>query len=227
MAVSSPYDFEVPWRPNFEAKMALVWAFASALIIAFSWAVPLFSQFSALLAVGCALAAACRGYQAYQRLLDASRLRSFGKAFIDLGDLEKKALQAAQRQALWLGTGFPWTDIEASKLHTLISLGVVRTLGKDAQQTEGAYWVHGLAPENDLYSELAHLVGHTLIVGTTRVGKTRLFDLLIAQAIFRGETVIIIDPKGDHALARNARAACDASGAGERFVYFHPAHPDR
>jgi len=227
MAVSSPYDFEVPWRPNFEAKMALVWALASALIIAFSWAVPLFSQFSALLAVGCALAAACRGYQAYQRLLDASRLRSFGKAFIDLGELEKKALQAAQRQALWLGTGFPWTDIEASKLHTLISLGVVRTLGKAAQQTEGAYWVHGLAPENDLYSELAHLVGHTLIVGTTRVGKTRLFDLLIAQAIFRGETVIIIDPKGDHALARNARAACEASGAGERFVYFHPAHPDR
>jgi hypothetical protein len=103
MAVSSPYDFEVPWRPNFEAKMALVWALASALIIAFSWAVPLFSQFSALLAVGCALAAACRGYQAYQRLLDASRLRSFGKAFIALGELEKKALKAAQRRALWLG----------------------------------------------------------------------------------------------------------------------------
>ena len=107
MAVSSPYDFEVPWRPNFEAKMALVWALASALIIAFSWAVPLFSQFSALLAVGCALAAACRGYQAYQRLLDASRLRSFGKAFIDLGELEKKALQAAQRQALCWEQGFP------------------------------------------------------------------------------------------------------------------------
>jgi hypothetical protein len=58
-------------RLSVEAKMALVWALASALIIAFSWAVPLFSQFSALLAVGCALAAACRGYQAYQRLLDA------------------------------------------------------------------------------------------------------------------------------------------------------------
>ena len=78
-----------------------------------------------------------------------------------------------------------------------------------------------------MYSELSHLVGHTLIVGTTRVGKTRLFDLLIAQAIFRGETVIIIDPKGDHGLAQNARAACEASGAGDRFVYFHPAHPDR
>jgi conjugal transfer pilus assembly protein TraD len=111
-----------------------------------------------------------------------------------------------------LGRGFPWTDIEATKLHTLMSMGVVRTLGKAAQHAEGSYWVHGLAPEQDIYSELANLVGHSLIVGSTRVGKTRLFDILIAQAIFRGETVIIIDPKGDHGLAQNARAACDASG---------------
>jgi conjugal transfer pilus assembly protein TraD len=227
MAVSSPYDFEVPWRPNFEAKMAMIWAVGSSLIILVSLAVPMFSQFAALLAIGCALAAAYRGYQAYKRLVDASRLKLFGKEFIDLAELERKAGLSAKQKAFWLGKGFPWTDIEATKLHTLISLGVVRTIGKAAQHTEGAYWIHGLAPESDLYSELSHLVGHTLIVGTTRVGKTRLFDLLIAQAIFRGETVIIIDPKGDHGLAQNARAACEASGAGDRFVYFHPAHPDR
>ena len=227
MAVSSPYDFEVPWRPNFEAKMAMIWAVGSSLIILVSHAVPMFSQFAALLAIGCALAAAYRGYQAYKRLVDASRLKLFGKEFIDLAELERKAGLSAKQKAFWLGKGFPWTDIEATKLHTLISLGVVRTIGKAAQHTEGAYWIHGLAPESDLYSELSHLVGHTLIVGTTRVGKTRLFDLLIAQAIFRGETVIIIDPKGDHGLAQNARAACEASGAGDRFVYFHPAHPDR
>ena len=227
MAVSSPYDFEVPWRPNFEAKMAIIWATGSAIIILFSLAVPMFSQFAALLAIGCALAAAYRGYHAYKRLVDASRLKLFGKEFIDLAELDRKAGLSAKQKTFWLGKGFPWTDIEATKLHTLISLGVVRTIGKAAQHTEGAYWIHGLAPESDLYSELSHLVGHTLIVGTTRVGKTRLFDLLIAQAIFRGETVIIIDPKGDHGLAKNARAACEASGAGDRFVYFHPAHPDR
>lgn len=227
MAASSPYDFEVPWRPNFEAKMALVWVAGSALILLVSIAVPMFSHFAALLAIACALAAAYRGYHAYKRLVDASRLKLFGREFIGLPELGKQARQSARQKSFWLGKGFPWTDIEAAKLHTLISLGVVRTIGKVAQHAEGAYWIHGLSPEKDLYSELSHLVGHTLIVGTTRVGKTRLFDLLIAQAIFRGETVIIIDPKGDHALARNARAACEASGAGDRFVYFHPAHPDR
>lgn len=207
--------------------MALVWVSGALLILLFAAATPLFSQFAAILAIGCAFAAAGRGYQAYMRLVESSRLELFGKEFIDLAALARKARESAQQSAFWLGRGFPWTDIEATKLHTLIALGVVRTLGKAAQQTEGAYWIHGLAPEIDLYSELAHLVGHTLIVGTTRVGKTRIFDLLIAQAIFRGETVIIIDPKGDHALARNARAACEACGAGDRFVYFHPAHPDR
>jgi conjugal transfer pilus assembly protein TraD len=225
--MSSPYDFELPWRPNFEARMALVWVGGALFILLFAVATALFSQFAAILAIGCAVAAAWRGYQAYMRLVESSRLKLFGKEFIDLAALAKKARESAQQSAFWLGRGFPWTDIEATKLHTLIALGVVRTLGKAAQQTEGAYWIHGLAPESDLYSELAHLVGHTLIVGTTRVGKTRIFDLLIAQAIFRGETVIIIDPKGDHALARNARAACEACGAGDRFVYFHPAHPDR
>ena len=227
MAASSPYDFEVPWRPNFEAKMALVWVAGSALILLVSITVPMFSHFAALLAIACALAAAFRGYHAYNRSVDTSRLKLFGKEFIELPELDVKAHQSAEKKSFWLGKGFPWTDIEATKLHTLISLGVVRTIGKVAQHAEGAYWIHGLAPENNLYSELSHLVGHTLIVGTTRVGKTRLLDLLIAQAIFRGETVIIIDPKGDHALAKNARAACEASGAGDRFVYFHPAHPDR
>lgn len=75
--------------------------------------------------------------------------------------------------------------------------------------------------------EVANLVGHTLLVGTTRVGKTRMMELLIGQAIMRGETVIIIDPKGDHALAENARKICAAMGCPERFVYFHPAHPEK
>jgi conjugal transfer pilus assembly protein TraD len=110
-------------------------------------------------------------------VVDASRLKRFGKEFIDLAELQKKARQCASRKTFWLGKGFPWTDIEANKLHALLSLGVVRTIGQAAQHTDGAYWVHGLAPEADLYSELSQLVGHTLIVGTTRVGKTRLFDL--------------------------------------------------
>ena len=57
-----------------------------------------------------------------------------------------------------------------------------------------------LAPNQDLYIPLEFLDGHTLIAGTTGAGKTRLFDVLIAQAVLRGEAVIILGPKGDRAL---------------------------
>ena len=224
---SSPYQFEVPWRPNYEARMAAVWALGAVSILLLTTVAPIFRGFGVVLGIGCVAGATVRSFQAYRRNVEDRRLKFFGKEFIDLEALQGKSRQAIATKSYWLGRGFPWTDIEATKLHTLMSMGVVRTLGKAAQHAEGSYWVHGLAPEQDIYSELANLVGHSLIVGSTRVGKTRLFDILIAQAIFRGETVIIIDPKGDHGLAQNARAACDASGEGDRFVYFHPAHPDR
>lgn len=224
---SSPYEFEVPWRPNFEARMMLVWSVGALFILLVSSWAPVFRGFGATLAIGCTIGGLIRGVQAYRRMVVDKRLTYFGKEFITLDALKNLARKAADARQYWLGRGFPWSDIEATKLHTLMSMGVVRTIGRVAQHHEGAYWVHGLAAEADLFSEVTNLVGHTLIVGSTRVGKTRLFDVLIAQAIFRGEAVIIIDPKGDHGLAQNARAACESNGELDRFVYFHPAHPDR
>lgn len=53
--------------------------------------------------------------------------------------------------------------------------------------------------------------------------NTRCFDLLISQAILRGECVIIIDPKGDADLKNKAQRACAALGRKNAFVMFHPA----
>ena len=77
-----------------------------------------------------------------------------------------------------------------------------------------------------MYQSISHSEGQNLIVGTTGSGKTRLFDLLISQAIMRNEAVIIIDPKGDKEMKENARIACEASGNPGRFVQFHPAFPE-
>lgn len=57
--------------------------------------------------------------------------------------------------------------------------------------------------------------------------NTRMFDLLISQAILRGEAVVIVDPKGDKDLAQAARMTCKALGREEDFLYFHPAFPDK
>jgi conjugal transfer pilus assembly protein TraD len=91
----------------------------------------------------------------------------------------------------------------------------------------GATWIHGLERrEQSLYQPLQHTAGHTLIVGTTGAGKSRSFDLMITQAVLRGEAVIIIDPKGDKDLKNAAKRACVMAGFPERFVFFHPGFPE-
>lgn len=216
-------DFEEPWRPVHEWPMALSWLAASAMTLAVTATLPVPHRAGVLATLGCLGIAAWRTKQALERSQARKRaVEKTRKQFITPKDLTAKLKDGR----FWLGRGFTWTDIEARKMHALIGKGVAETFGKEFI-SDGAHWLHGLAKEEDVYAELSLLEGHTLIVGSTGVGKTRLFDLLIGQAIARGEPVIIIDPKGDHGLAENARRMCEAMGQPERFVYFHPAHPEK
>ena len=225
------YEWESPWRPNFEATMSASWAGAAmfTLIAARYMPVPLPVKFSAIAMTVCTGMALYRGIGAWRRYVNLTRLDNYGKEFISIPELINKTEVATKKSSVWLGKGFDWTDVESQKMHALIGQGVAQTIGKitNERHLDGAYWIHGLDKETDRFMDIANLVGHTLLVGTTRVGKTRMMELLIGQAIIRNETVIIIDPKGDHALAENAKRICAAMGQPERFVYFHPAHPEK
>ena len=220
-------DFDNPWRPIYEWRQAAVWGTATAGCIAAAMLLPLPTSFANVSAVACAVAGLYRTYAAWGRQEAKSKATNTEKQFITIQEVIDHGKHAAKTNQLWLGTGFQWTDIEAVKMHALMGGGVAQQLGREASQKDGAYWLHALGPEKNNLIDMSLLDGHTLITGTTRVGKTRAFDLLITQAIARGEPVIIIDPKGDHGLAENARKACELMGQPERFVYFHPAHPDK
>jgi len=225
------YEWESPWRPNFEATMSASWAAAAlfTLIAAKYMPVPLPVKFSAIAMTVCTGMALYRGIGAWRRYVNLTRMDNYDKEFITIPELINKTAVATKKSSVWLGKGFDWTDVESQKMHALIGQGVSQTIGKitNERHLDGAYWIHGLDKETDRFMDIANLVGHTLLVGTTRVGKTRMMELLIGQAIIRNETVIIIDPKGDHALAENAKRICAAMGQPERFVYFHPAHPEK
>ena len=220
-------DFDNPWRKVYEWPMTATWLGASALALAVTRTLPVPTRVGVVTSLLCAGLGAVRATQAWRRGQDTSRIHLVEKQFIDIPGMIEVARKATRQDSIWIGKGFQWTDIEANRMHALIGRGVAAQMGKEVLHKDGAYWLHGLAKEADVYADLANLVGHTLIVGTTRVGKTRLLDLLITQAIVRGEPVIIIDPKGDHGLAENARRVCQALGQPEKFVYFHPAHPEK
>ncbi|MEW6999900.1 hypothetical protein M5585_00805 [Serratia ureilytica] len=61
------------------------------------------------------------------------------------------------------------------------------------------------------------------MLGTTRVGKTRLAELLITQDIRRGDITIVFDPKGDADLLRRVWAEAHRAGRGDELFIFHLA----
>ena len=86
--------------------------------------------------------------------------------------------------------------------------------------------LHGVEPdEEDVWMNLSERVGHTLVLGTTRVGKTRLAEVLITQDIQRGDCVIVFDPKGDADLLRRIIAEAERAGRGKDFMLFHLGYP--
>ncbi|PHM77142.1 conjugative coupling factor TraD, PFGI-1 class [Xenorhabdus cabanillasii JM26] len=87
--------------------------------------------------------------------------------------------------------------------------------------------LHGIEPqEADVFMDLRERVGHTLVMGTTRVGKTRLAELLITQDIRRGEVVIVFDPKGDADLLRRIWAEAHRAGRSNELSLFHLGWPE-
>jgi len=87
--------------------------------------------------------------------------------------------------------------------------------------------LHAVEPhEQSVWMDLGERVGHALVLGTTRVGKTRLAELLITQDIRRGDVVIVFDPKGDADLLRRIYAEAKRAGRLEDFYLFHLGYPE-
>jgi conjugative coupling factor TraD (TOL family) len=78
--------------------------------------------------------------------------------------------------------------------------------------------------EKDIYENLGERVGHKLVLGTTRVGKTRLAEIFITQDIRRGDTTIVFDPKGDAELM--LRTFVEAKRVGRPVYIFHLGFPE-
>lgn len=100
---------------------------------------------------------------------------------------------------------------------------------KPVPPLEGEPYLHAVGlceKEQPIYQDLGNRVGHTLILGTTRVGKTRLAELLITQDIARGDVVIVIDPKGDADLMLRCYSEAKRAGREDDFYLFHLGYPE-
>lgn len=227
-------DYEMPWRTTFEAYSALSWtgsAIASASIATLG-SLPA-GPFFYIAAFGIVMATH-QSIAAWKHSRIKGNLAGKELSFMDINDLMKKVNNPKKpADSLWLGHGFEWGQKHAQRIYEIqkrdLESEITETVKKKFKKPMvGKTWIHGVEPvEHEIHLPLEHLKGHTIAFGTTGSGKTRLFDLVISQAVARGESVFIVDPKGDKELMLNAFRACKIAGRPEAFVHFNPAFPSR
>ena len=167
----------------------------------------------------------CFGLMSLQSAIKGLDLIGRGKLGEMLTFLEvNKLLELGKPETMWFGWGFDWTPTHTQRAVDYMLSGV-----KPNHDNEhpGSLWIHGLnrGKETDITVPLKSLEGHTLMFGTTGAGKTRAYEIMVTQAIHRGDTVIMIDPKGDKELRDRMELECKRAGRDSAFLFFHPAFP--
>lgn len=216
--------YEIPFRPIYETYGAIVWLLTSGIMYAImrSTSLPA-GPFVVMVGAGLGMGL-WRGAVAISRHRELWSMSKGAIRFIGWNAFMKKA---NKNEGIFLGEGFKWGTEHVEKSMDVLKRNPEELFGKKAL-AKGHQWIHGLGyrDEKPVNFPLELASGHTLIVGTTGAGKTRLLDLLISQAILRNEAVFIIDPKGDKELRDNAKRICEKMGEPDRFIFFNPAFAD-
>lgn len=228
-------EYRTYLRPVYEAKAAVVW------IISAIWCLAIAAVFSIGIFAGISLVALCvgmglwRGYKG--RDLVERKLALVGSSVEILPVKSLLASMPAIGNNLWLGRGWRWEPRHTAIAYELSKHDtekiypepwVTKLLGMKHKPSDmrGLQWVHGLeakANEKDVLTPMDALKGHCAIIATTGAIKTRLAALILTQLIAKGDTVIVIDPKGDEELRQICRLACQHIGKPEKFMMLHPA----
>jgi len=130
-----------------------------------------------------------------------------------------------RHQGVLLGRAFRWHAGHTQVLETALATAGALPIAEDSRGGHPALHAVGQDTEQPLIVPWSELVGHVLVTGTTRSGKTRLLEVLAAEAIRGPGAVVILDPKGDRELL--ARCAAEAHRQGRPFALITPAFPQQ
>lgn len=224
------------WRPAYESFAVLAW------FIAFGWTTWLyFSERLPLTwcAVLWTIALAMLIKRTFEMLKVFNARAALSGSQLTFMTFEELArTMKGHSNDLWLGYGFRWWPEHSQKLYELMKLDwtklqlpswLTRLLLKKtalSDEAAGLPIIHGVSTyDESLFRPLKNFEGGLCLCGTTQAGKGVYLSHLVAQAIARGDVVIVIDPKHSSRLKDNILHACRASGRDDPLT-FHPAFPD-
>lgn len=233
---SQTFDRYECWRPAYEGVAVFAWmcAFGWVTWLYFAGRLPL-SWCSVLWTLSGAFLIK-RTYETLKVLTARASLSGSKVTFMTFRELAK--IMKGHSDDLWLGFGFRWWPEHSQKLYELMKLDwtklqlpiwLIRFLLPHQalpEEAAGLPIIHGVSKTDEsLFRPLKNFEGGLCLCGTTQAGKGVYLSHLVAQAIARGDVVIVIDPKHSSRLKDNILNACRASGRDDPLT-FHPAFPD-
>lgn len=171
------------------------------------------------------------GMHVYAGIQRRRKLAALGASVKFSRTIEEIEAEKARRHAedrLYLGEGFVWGPEHAQAYHEIATLPEKEKYFSQLSPEGGSPYIHALGSYIDSRADQPqiHLLPeHTALIGSTGVGKTRAFEVIIAQLINRGDPVIIIDPKSDKDLLDVTYQCCMSANCTDRFQFFSLAHP--
>lgn len=233
---SQTFDRYECWRPAYEGIAVIAWmcAFGWVTWLYFANHLPL-SWCSVLWTLSGAFLIR-RTYETLKVLTARASLSGAKVTFMTFKELSK--IMKGHSDDLWLGFGFRWWPEHSQRLYELMKLDwtklqlpswLCRLLLPNQvlpEEAAGLPIIHGVSDtDKSLFRPLKNFEGGLCLCGTTQAGKGVYLSHLVAQAIARGDVVIVIDPKHSSRLKDNILNACRASGRDDPLT-FHPAFPD-
>jgi len=209
-----------PFRPHFERWPAVAWSATTAILVLEM----LSDDAPHLLLLGLAIICAVMAFpwvrQSLRLMEVRDRMREHEVTVLPISKARAHFHEDGKR--IFIGWGFDWRLDEAQLAREVALADPTKLAPAENIESPGQSWLHGVGmQEAPIY--LPVVDEHTLIVAMTRWGKTLLFRMLITQAIQRGESVFVFDPKGDRGLREAAEQACH--DAGQELLIFNPAFP--
>ena len=225
----SSYPVEALLRPPVEGSVCLV-SWLCAAIVALAPATLMMTPSVAYATAGALVVyGAAWGWRALVVVRYQRNLRRRRRWVVGAEDVPKR------EDALFLGRGFEWTARHTQRFADTQKARYARwaaprrpgKVGDDGSDVGGDAALHGVEMrERDVWLPMGERNGHMLVLGTTRVGKTRALEVMASQDIRRGDTVVVFDPKGDPDLLRTVYGMCRAAKRESQFRMFHLGYPD-
>jgi conjugal transfer pilus assembly protein TraD len=128
----------------------------------------------------------------------------------------------------YLGEGFVWGPAQTELLLNFSAKGF-ELPAESRDSIAGDWLIHGIGADRTgpLFLPDSLLNQHIFLMGAPGSGKTRGLELLIEQAVRRGDALVVIDPKGDEGLLDRTYDSAVQNGRESKFRVLALPYPQK